>query len=57
MHCDAQNPERFISVCVSKFSSAAYYTGCLILAPEICTVHRATDLTVPDTPNCSVLVP
>jgi len=57
MHCDAQNPERFISVCVSKFSSAAYYTGCLILAPEICTVHRATDLTVPNTPNCSVLVP
>jgi len=42
---------------VCKFWFAADYTGCLSLAPDVCTVHHATEWTVRNTPNCTVLVP
>ena len=39
-----------------KFWSAADYTGYLILAPEICTVYRATDWTISNTSSGTLLV-
>jgi hypothetical protein len=47
----------YIYIYIYKFWFAADYTGCLVLATEIFAVRRATDWTVPNAPNCTVLVP